>query len=151
MSKRLSSKLFSEQDLPVGESVLEPINELSIMSEVQHQEFRVLRGCNLKDASGTVKGQLQSGAKVTGDLGSKKRVIKRSINSEEIWAINIIKPVDGWISMSNYKGEIILEPIVTTEASEVFTEEEIAGIVKITVKTQPKCKFEVVDGKILIT
>merc|ERR1711994_452103 len=108
--------------------------QLSIMSEVQHQEFRVLRGCNLKDASGTVKGQLQSGAKVTGDLGSKKRVAKRNINSEEIWAINIIKPVDGWINMSNYKGEVILEPIVEVGLSEVFTEEEIAGIVTIIAK-----------------
>ena len=79
----------------------------------QFRDFRVMRRTGIKDAQGKEKGKLQEGAVVKGELGTKKRVRKRSVKSEEIFEIYVTTAhVSGWVQMSTYKGEPILQPAV---------------------------------------
>lgn len=54
-----------------------------------------------------------------GDLGTKRRKRKKSVKTEEIFEICVSTVnVEGWVQMSTYKGEAILQAIVTTIYSE---------------------------------
>lgn len=119
---KLSSKLFSDSDLATfaGAKVGEHDGDLiRLKSTREHTVFVVKREANVKDSAGKVKGQLQAGAKVTGELSTRKRIMKKSIKTSavDIYEIHLIKPVDGWIQFHTYKGHIILEEVEMTDSA----------------------------------
>jgi len=132
-NQKLSSKLFSDsaindlagfKDVAVGEDSADDF--LKLKSTKEHTIFVVKREAIVKDSAGKTKGQLQAGAKVTGELSSKRRKMRKSVKTSEvdIYEIHIIQPVDGWIQFHTFKGDVILEELISEnlEHADLFDE-----------------------------